>query len=92
MGALSRQAARFGCTVNATADTLTIVGPKRSSSGLAIIDPARPKRRSHYQTAKSRPLRKCRYDSPRKGARSKSTLRGLQPWSTRAATVTASIY
>ena len=29
---LSRQAARFGCTVNATADTLTIVGPKRSSS------------------------------------------------------------
>ena len=30
-GLLSRQAARFGCTVNATADTLTIVGPKRSS-------------------------------------------------------------
>lgn len=29
---LSRQAARFGCTVNATADTLTIVGPKRASS------------------------------------------------------------
>lgn len=31
-GLLTRQAARFGCTVNATADTLTIVGPKRASS------------------------------------------------------------
>ena len=30
---LTRQAARFGCTVNASADVLTIIGPKRNPSG-----------------------------------------------------------